>query len=143
MAQEQITVAGLFSRAQAIRQSNPNLSYKQIKDQLVSEFSGKSFPSPTKLAIPEQDAIAPEEDWTAGLPVVLRGIQLEDWKEIAHGIIICLEQVENFQKDSGSESAPEKEWHNRAKGIGEFAAKSTGKWMPEDLINIAERAANK
>jgi hypothetical protein len=110
-----------------------------VKSQIVSEFSGKPFPAPAFLTIPEYDNIAPEEDWTAGLPIVLRGIQTENWAEIAHGIIISLEQVENFPKESMREDAPEKEWRNRHKGIVEAEEKNLNKWMPEDLMNIAQR----
>lgn len=137
----QQTVSDIFRRALEIRQSNPNGSIKDVKSQLVSEFGGKPFPSPAFLTIPELDNIAPEEDWTAGLPVVLRGIQNEDWSEIAHGIIISLEQVENYPKESGREDAPEKEWRNRHKGIAEAEAKNMQKWMPEDLMNMAKRSA--
>ena len=38
MAQEQLSVADLFRRAQAIRRENPQASYKEIKEQLVKEF---------------------------------------------------------------------------------------------------------
>ncbi len=137
----QATVSNLFRRALEIRQSNPNGSFNDVKSKLVSEFSGQPFPSPAFLTIPELDNIAPEEDWTAGLPVVLRGIQTEDWAEVAHGIIISLEQVENYPKDSGREDAPEKEWRNRHKGIAEAEAKNIEKWMPEDLMNMAKRSA--
>ena len=139
----EITVADLFRRAQAVRASRQNASYAEIEDTLTSEFSGKPFPSPSKLTIAEQDALAPEEDWTAGLPIVLRGIQTEDWREIAHGITLCLEQVENFQRESGSENAPEKEWHNREKDFSEFAEKTTSKWLPEDLMALAQRNVGK
>ena len=61
---------------------------KDLKSQIVSEFRGGPFPEQSLLTIPEYDNITPEEDWTAGLPVVLRGIQNEDWPEIAHGIAI-------------------------------------------------------
>jgi hypothetical protein len=137
----QSTVADIFRRALEIRQANPSGDYKSVKSQLVSEFSGHPFPSTDRLTIPEYDNIAPEEDWTAGLPVVLRGIQTEDWAEIAHGIIISLEQVENYPKQSGREDDPEKEWRNRHKGIAEAEAKNLSKWMPEDLMNIAKRSA--
>jgi hypothetical protein len=137
----QITVSDIFRRALEIRKANPNSSYNEIKSKIVSEFSGKPFPSPAFLTIPEYDNIAPEEDWTAGLPVVLRGIQNEDWSEIAHGIIISLEQVENYPKESGREDAPEKNWRNRTKGIAEAEAKNLSKWMPEDLMNLAKRSA--
>ena len=135
----QTTVSDMFRRALDIRQANQNISYKDIKDKLVSEFSGSAFPKTAYLTIPEYDNIAPEEDWTAGLPVVLRGIQTEDWAEIAHGIIISLEQVENFPKESGREDAPEKEWRNRHRGIAEAEEKNLNKWMPEDLMNLARR----
>ena len=136
----QATVSDLFRRALEIRQANPNGSFKDVKEKLVSEFDGKPFPSPAFLTIPEYDNIAPEEDWTAGLPVVLRGIQTENWAEVAHGIIISLEQVENYPKESGREDAPEKEWRNRHKGIAEEEAKNMQKWMPEDLMNMARRS---
>ncbi len=136
----QTTVSDLFRRALDIRKSNPNGSFNDVKNALISEFDGKPLPSSAYLTIPEYDNIAPEEDWTAGLPVVLRGIQTENWAEIAHGIIISLEQVENYPKDSGREDAPEKEWRNRHKGIAEAEAKNMEKWMPEDLMNMAKRA---
>ena len=136
----QITVSDIFRRALDIRQANPNASYKDLKTQIVNEFNGKAFPSPAFLTIPEYDNIAPEEDWTAGLPVVLRGIQTEDWAEIAHGILISLEQVENYPKESMREDAPEKEWRNRHKGIAEAEEKNLSKWLPEDLMTMAQRA---
>ena len=133
------TVSDIFRRALAIRQANPNGSYNDLKTQIVNEFGGKPFPATAQLTIPEYDNIAPEEDWTAGLPVVLRGIQTEDWKEIAHGILISLEQVENYPKQSGREDDPEKEWRNRHKGIVEAEEKNLDKWMPEDLMAMAQR----
>jgi hypothetical protein len=139
----QPTVSDIFRRAMEIRQSNSGISYKEIKERLVSEFGGKPFPSPSKLTIPEYDNIAPEEDWTAGLPIVLRGIQTEDWTEIAHGIIICLEQVENYPKESGREDDPEKNWRDRNKGIAEAEAKNLNKWMPEELMKLAQNATSK
>ena len=137
----QPTVSELFRRALEIRESSPGISYDDIKLKIVGECSGKTFPSPAFLTIPELDSIAPEEDWTAGLPVVLRGIQKEDWNEVAHGIIISLEQVENYPKESGREDAPEKEWRNRRKGIAEEDDKNLNKWLPEDLLNIAKKSA--
>ena len=139
----QPTVSDLFRRALEIRTASPEGSYKDVKSQIVSEFGGGSFPSTSLLTIPEYDNIAPEEDWTAGLPIVLRGIQTEDWDEIAHGIIISLEQVENFPKESGREDAPEKEWRNRHKGIADAEEKNLSKWMPEELMAMAKRNVNK
>lgn len=137
----QTTVSDIFRRALEIRAANPSADVRSIKSQIVSEFSGKPFPLPAFLTIPEYDNIAPEEDWTAGLPVVLRGIQTEDWSEIAQGIIISLEQVENYPKESGREDAPEKEWRNRDKGIAEAEKKNLDKWMPDELMNMAKRSA--
>lgn len=136
---EATTVSDIFRRALAIRQSNANASYKNVSSQLVSEFGGKPFPATAFLTIPEYDNITPEEDWTAGLPVVLRGIQTEDWNEVIHGIIISLEQVENYPKESGREDDPEKEWRNRDRGIAEAEEKNLQKWMPEELMAMAKR----
>lgn len=115
------------------------MSYKDLAVQIVSEFGGNSFPSTAFLTIPEYDNIAPEEDWSAGLSIVLRGIQTEDWNEIAHGIIISLEQVENYPKESGREDDPEKEWRNRSKGIAEAEEKVLAEWMPAELMAMAQR----
>ena len=138
----QTTVTDIFKRALEIRKANPSGSLKDLKAQIVSEFSGRPFPPPAQLTIPEYDNVAPEEDWTAGLPVVLRGIQAEDWEEVALGIVISLEQVENFAKESGREDDPRKEWRNREKGIEEANERNMSKWMPEDLMNLAKRSAN-
>src|SRR6476619_5208456 len=96
----QATVSDLFRRALEMRQANPNASFKDVQSQIVSEFGGGPFPSTALLTIPEYDNITPEEDWTAGLPVVLRGIQNEDWNDVALGVVISLEQVENYPKES-------------------------------------------
>ncbi len=136
---EQPTVSDIFRRALEMRASNPTASYKDVAKQLVSEFSGKPFPATAFLTIPEYDNIAPEEDWTAGLPVVLRGIQNEDWNDVAHGIIISLEQVENYPKESGREDDPAKEWRNRTKGIAGAEEKVLEEWMPADLMAMAKR----
>ncbi len=135
----QPTVSDIFRRALDIRKGNPNGSYNEVKSQLVSEFSGNAFPATAYLTIPEYDNITPEEDWTAGLPIVLRGIQNEDWNDVAHGIIISLEQVENYPKQSGREDDPAKEWRNRSKSIAEAEDKVTDKWMPEELMAVAKR----
>ena len=136
---DKATVSDIFRRALDIRASDPNGSFGDLKAKIVSEFSGKAFPDPAFLTIPEYDNIAPEEDWTAGLPIVLRGIQNEDWNDVAQGIIISLEQVENYPKQSGREDDPAKEWRNRNKGIAGAEEKVTAKWMPEELMAIAER----
>ena len=142
MAKEQPTVADIFRRAQAIRRDNPQVSYKDMKAQLVREYRDAPFPSVDRLAIPEQDARAPEEDWSAGLSLVRRGIQFEDWKEIADGIVLSLEQTENYEQQHGGASARD-EWHDRTVGIEEPLKKGVGKWMPEDLMRLAERQTKK
>ena len=136
---DQTTVSDIFRRALEMRVSNPGASYKDVTKQIVSEFGGKPFPAAAFLTIPEYDNIAPEEDWTAGLPVVLRGIQNEDWNDIAHGIVISLEQVENYPKESGREDDPAKEWRNRRKGIAGAEEKVIAEWMPADLLTMAKR----
>lgn len=138
MVQQQPTVADIFRRAQALRQEHSDWSYKQVKDQLVKDFSGATFPSLHNLTIPEQDARAPEEDWTAGLPIVRRGIQYQDWSEVMDGIVLSLEQTENYERDRGPEGSRD-DWHDRNVGIDEAVAKGVGKWMPEELIALAER----
>lgn len=135
------TVSDIFRRALDIRKSDPSGSYKDVAKQLVIEFGGKPFPATASLTIPEYDNITPEEDWTAGLPIVLRGIQNENWNEIAKGIIISLEQVENYPKESLREDDPAKEWRNRQNGIAAEEEKVLKEWMPADLMAMAERNA--
>lgn len=135
----QPTVSDIFRRALEMRTANPNGSYADLEKQLINDFGGKPIPETAFLTIPEYDNIAPEEDWTAGLPIVLRGIQNNDWKDIAHGIIISLEQVENYPKQSGREDDPAKEWRNRGKSIAEAEDKVMEKWMPEELMAMAKR----
>jgi hypothetical protein len=142
MSKEQPTVADIFRRAQALRRENPQASYKEIKARLVEQYGGAPFPSADKLAIPEQDARAPEEDWTAGLPIVLRGIQQQDWKEIVNGIMLSLEQTENYEQARGGDSTRD-QWHDRSVGIKGSTEKAVGKWMPADLMALAERKAKK
>ena len=142
MAQQQPTVADIFRRAQSLRQEHSNWSYAKVKDQLISDFSGSPFPPLHNLTIPEQDARAPEEDWTAGLPIVRRGIQFQDWKEVMQGIIISLEQTENYERERGPEGTRD-DWHDRSVGIDDAVAKGVGKWMPEELIALAERKGKK
>jgi len=141
MAQEP-TVADIFRRAQSLRQEHSDWSYAQVKDQLVKDFSGGAFPPLYNLTIPEQDARAPEEDWTAGLPIVRRGIQFQDWKEVMTGVIISLEQTENYERERGPEGNRD-DWHDRTVGIDDAVAKGVGKWMPEELIALAERKSRK
>jgi hypothetical protein len=136
------TVADIFRRAQAIRRESPQTAYKDVAKQLVREYSGTAFPPTYNLTIPEQDARAPEEDWTAGLPLVLRGIQQKDWNDVAQGIVLSLEQTENYERQRGPEGTRDK-WHDRSKGVEEATAKGISKWMPEELMKMAERKSPK
>jgi hypothetical protein len=139
---EQSTVADIFRRAQALRREHPDWSLTQLKNQLMQQYSGAAFPPLHNLTIPEQDARAPEEDWTAGLPIVRRGIQFQDWKEVIDGILLSLEQTENYERERGPEGDRD-EWHDREVGISEATAKAVGKWMPEELVAIAEKQGKK
>lgn len=136
------SVADLFRRAQAIRRENAQASYRDVAAQLVREFSRGPFPPTYNLTIPEQDARAPEEDWSAGLPLVLRGIQQKDWNGIAQGIVLSLEQTENYESTRGGEGTRD-DWHDRSKGIKGAVEKGVGKWMPDELIKLAERSSQK
>jgi hypothetical protein len=142
MAQQQPTVSDIFRRAQALRQEHSDWSYKQVSEHLVKEYSGGPLPPLHNLTIPEQDDRAPEEDWTAGLPIVRRGIQFEDWNEIIGGVLISLEQTENYERARGPEGDRD-EWHDRSVGISEAVEKGVRKWMPEELIALAERQGKK
>ena len=131
-------VADIFRRAQAMRKENAQASYKDIAKQLMREYSAAPFPPTYNLTIPEQDARAPEEDWSAGLPLVLRGIQQKDWNDIVQGIVLSLEQTENYERDRGAEGTRD-DWHDRSKGIEGAVEKGVGKWMPEELVKLAEK----
>lgn len=137
MDQKQPTVSDIFRRAQALRSEHADWTYKQIKQVVVKEFSGPTFPPLYNLTIPEQDDRAPEEDWTAGLPIIRRGIQFQDWNEIADGIILSLEQTENYERQRGPEGDHD-DWHNRNVGIDEAQSKGVEKWMPDELRNLVE-----
>jgi hypothetical protein len=139
---QQPSVSDIFRRAQALRQEHSDWSYKQLGDHLVTEFSGGPLPSLHNLTIPEQDDRAPQEDWTAGLPIVRRGIQFQDWKEIVGGILLSLEQTENYERARGPDGDRDA-WHNRNVGIADATAKGVAKWMPEELIALAEKQSKK
>jgi hypothetical protein len=139
---EQPTVADIFRRAQAMRREHPDYSLGQLKDLLIREYTRAPFPPLHNLTIPEQDARAPEEDWSAGLPIVRRGIQFQDWKEVVEGILISLEQTENYERERGPEGNRD-DWHDRSVGISEAVAKGVGKWMPDELVALAEKEAKK
>ncbi len=136
------TVADIFRRAQTIRREQPDLPLKALQAQLVREFRGQPFPPLYNLTIPEQDARAPEEDWSAGLSLVRRGIQMEDWKEIASGIALSLEQTTRYESERGHQGTAD-EWHDRTVGIRDAEAKGVSKWMPDELLRLAERSTKR
>ena len=70
--------------------------------------------------------------------MIRRGIQFQDWKEIIDGIILSLEQTENYVSQRGPEGTRDK-WHDRTAGIEEPTQKGVGKWMPEELMALAEK----
>ncbi|MGI9106899.1 MAG: hypothetical protein ACR2G4_11695 [Pyrinomonadaceae bacterium] len=140
--QQPASVADIFRRAQAIRREQPDLSIKDLKAQIVREYRGAEFPPVYNLTIPEQDARAPEEDWSAGLSLVLRGIQQQDWNGIADGIALSLDQTDRYERERGHAGVAD-EWHDRSVGIKDPLAKGVGKWMPEELMNLAERSTKK
>jgi hypothetical protein len=140
MVQQQSSVADIFRRAQAIRREHSDWNYKQTGEALLSELKGSEFPPLNNLTIPEQDARAPQEDWSAGLPLVRRGIQFQDWKEVINGILLSLEQTENYERERGPEGTRD-DWHDRSVGIGAQTNRAVGKWMPEELMALAEKSA--
>jgi hypothetical protein len=143
MAEEQTTsVPGIFRRALALARENEKVSIMDLRRRLYDEFKGAPMPSLHNLTIPEQDSLAPEEDWTAGLSVVRRGIQTEDWREIIKGIALSLEQTLRYERERGRLGQSD-EWHDRTAGIEGALQKGIGKWMPEELMSLAERATKK
>ncbi len=142
MAENQPTVADIFRRAQALRRENPELSLADLQKRIVREFRGGPFPSMEKLTIPEQDARAPEEDWSAGLSLVGRGIQNEDWSDVARGIAMSLDQTERYERERGLLGQAD-DWHDRSVGINEPLTKGLGKWMPDELKQLVEKASKK
>ncbi|CDM66534.1 hypothetical protein [Pyrinomonas methylaliphatogenes] len=138
----QPTVADIFRRAQSLWRENPNLSLKDLKQRLLEEYRGSPFPPADKLAIPEQDARAPEEDWSAGLAIALRGIQRQDWSEIIDGILMSLEQTERYERERGPLGSADR-WHDRSKGIRTALEQGLSKWLPAELLAAAERAGRK
>jgi len=142
MAQpEAASVADIFRRAQTIKRERPQMSYKELRKLIADEYNGRAFPPIYNLTIPEQDARAPEEDWSAGLSLILRGIQQQNWSEIANGIVLSLEQTENYEDARGRTTHDE--WHDRTIGIRDPLTKGLGKWMPSELRSIVDRASKK
>jgi len=142
MAKEQTDVPDLFRRALAFARENEGISLKELRRRLYDEFNGSPMPPLANLTIPEQDSRAPEEDWTAGLSLVRRGIQQEDWRDIIDGIALSLEQTLRYERERGPLGQAD-EWHDRTAGIEGALQKGLGKWMPEELLRLAEQATKK
>ncbi|MDT7807120.1 MAG: hypothetical protein QOJ70_933 [Acidobacteriota bacterium] len=140
MVKEQTSVPDIFRRAQAL--AREGLSLKDVRRRLYDEFKGSPMPPLSNLTIPEQDARAPEEDWTAGLALVRRGIQTEDWREIVNGIALSLDQTMSYERERGTMGQAD-DWHDRTVGIEGALQKGIGKWMPEELLRLAEQSAKK
>lgn len=142
MAKEQQTVPDIFRRAQAVMRENPEMSLKDLRATLFREYNGSPMPPMHILTIPEQDSRAPEEDWSAGLSIVRRGIQTENWREIINGIALSLQNTDRYESERGHTGAAD-EWHDRSVGIGGALEKGVGKWMPEELTKMAQRSSKK
>lgn len=142
MANEQTSVPDLFRRALELARADEGLSLKDLRRRLYDEFRGSPMPPLSNLTIPEQDARAPEEDWTAGLSLVRRGIQMEDWREIVNGIALSLDQTLRYERERGRMGQSD-DWHDRTVGIEGALNKGVSKWMPEELMRLAEKAGKK
>jgi hypothetical protein len=142
MAKEQTSVPDIFRRALELARADEKLSLRDLRRRLYEEFKDSPMPPLHNLTIPEQDARAPEEDWTAGLSVIRRGIQTEDWREIVNGISLSLDQTLRFERERGAPGQAD-HWHDRTVGIEGALQKGVSKWMPEELMRLAERAGKK
>ncbi len=142
MAKEQTSVPDIFRRALELARADEKLSLRDLRRRLYDEFKDSPMPPLENLTIPEQDARAPEEDWTAGLSIVRRGIQREDWREIINGIAMSLDQTLRFERERGAPGRSD-DWHDRTVGIEGALNKGVSKWMPEELMRLAERAGKK
>ena len=142
MAKEQTSVPDIFRRALALAREDAGLSLRDLRRRLYDEFQDSPMPPLSNLTIPEQDALAPEEDWTSGLSLVRRGIQQEDWREIVNGISMSLDQTLRFERERGRMGQAD-DWHDRTAGIEGALNKGVSKWMPEELMRLAENATKK
>ena len=142
MAKEQTSVPDIFRRALELARADEKLSLRDLRRRLYDEFKDSPMPPLTNLTIPEQDARAPEEDWTAGLSIIRRGIQTEDWREIVSGISMSLDQTLRYERERGAPGRAD-DWHDRTAGIEGALRKGVSKWMPEELMRLAERAGKK
>jgi len=142
MPKEQTNVPDIFKRAMELARADESKPLRDVRRQLISEFEGSPMPSLHNLTFPEQDDLAPHEDWTAGLSIVRRGIQNDDWQEIVTGIMMSLDQTLRYSRDRGVAGSAD-DWHDRSVGIRGAIEKGVGKWMPDELMKLAERSTKK
>ena len=142
MSKEPTSVPEIFKRGLALARENEGMSLRDLRRRLYDEFKDAPMPPMENLTIPEQDARAPEEDWTAGLSLVRRGIQTEDWREIVNGISMSLDQTLRYERERGAPGQAD-DWHDRTVGIEGALQKGVSKWMPEELMRLAEKAGKK
>ena len=142
MAKEQTTVPDIYRRALVHARENPEMSLRDLRRRLLEDFDGGPMPPLSNLTIPEQDDLAPEEDWTAGLSIIRRGIQNEDWREIMNGILLSLESTRRYERERGRMGQADR-WHDRTVGIEGALQKGVSRWMPEELMRLAEQKSRK
>jgi hypothetical protein len=142
MSKEPTSVPEIFRRGMAMARENTGLSLKDLRRRLYDEFNGSPMPPLSNLTFPEQDALAPHEDWTAGLSIVSRGIQREDWREIITGVAMSLDQTLRYERERGHMGQSD-DWHDRTTGIEGALDKGVSKWMPEELMRLAEQSTKK
>ena len=142
MAKEQTGVPDIFRRALELARADAGLSLRDLRRRLYEEFRDSPMPPLDNLTIPEQDDLAPEEDWTSGLSLVRRGIQNEDWREIINGIALSLDQTLRYERERGRMGQSD-QWHDRTVGIEGALRKGVDKWMPDELMRLAEQAGKK
>ena len=58
------------------------------------------------------------------------------------GIMLSLDQVIRYERERGRMGTAD-DWHDRTAGIEGAIDKGVGKWMPEELMRLAERAGKK
>lgn len=142
MAKEQTNVSDIYRRALTHAREHPEMSLRDLRRRLLDEFEGGPMPPLSNLTIPEQDDLAPQEDWSSGLSLVSRGIQNEDWREIMNGILLSLESTRRYERERGRMGEAD-DWHDRTVGIEGALHKGVSKWMPEELMRLAERSTKK
>jgi hypothetical protein len=142
MSKEPTSVPEIFRRAMELARGGGDVSLRDVTRRLFEEFKDSPMPPLSNLTFPEQDALAPHEDWTAGLSIVRRGIQREDWREIISGVAMSVDQTIRYERERGHMGQSD-DWHDRTTGIEGALDKGVSKWMPEELMRLAERAGKK